>query len=331
MRTITWGIIGAGDVCEKKSAPAMYKLAGSRVKSVMRRDLQKARDFAFRHKIEYAFDDASHIFNDPEIDIVYVSTPPSTHAEYALMAARSGKAAYVEKPMARTFRECVQMNETFDQSGLPLFVAYYRRTLPNFLKVRELVDRGAIGEIRTVEITMNKTIVPDNVARTEENWRVDPGIAGGGYFYDLASHQLDFLDYIFGPVVRAQGITANHAGRYKAEDVVTAGFQFENGVVGSGTWCFTTAEVAVADMTTITGDQGVIRYPSFGEPFVILETDRKGKEEFRFDLPEYIQSLLVQTILDELRGDGLCPSTGRTAARTNRVLETIVQNRSESF
>ncbi len=324
-KIITWGIIGAGDVCEKKSVPAMYKLPGSRVKSVMRRNAEKANDFARRHNIPFAYDNADRIFEDPEIDIVYIATPPSSHPELAMLAAKAGKPAYVEKPMAADYRGCETMNNTFREAGLPLFVAYYRRTLPNFVKIKELIDGGAIGEVRTVNILMNKEAIPDNVRNLDYNWRVIPEIGGGGYFFDLASHQLDFLDFVFGPVMEAKGITANQAGLYEAEDVVTASFSFESGVVGSGSWCFTAGTSADIDMTTIVGSEGKIEYATFGDPTVHLYTDARGKEEFHFKLPEHIQQNLIQSILDEFQGKGACPSTGISGARTSLAMEMIVR------
>ncbi len=324
---LTWGIIGAGDVCEKKSAPAMYKLPGSRVKSVMRRNAENARDFARRHNIPYAYDHADRIFEDPEIDIVYIATPPSSHSELAIRSAQAGKPAYVEKPMAINYKACEAMNFAFREAGLPLFVAYYRRCLPNFLKIKALIDEGAIGEVRTVNISMNKEVIPDNVRNLDDNWRVIPEIAGGGYFFDLASHQLDFLDFVFGPVKEAKGIAANQSGFYEAEDVVTAAFSFENGVVGSGSWCFTAGKSANVDKTTITGSRGKIEYATFGDSTVHLYTDVRGSEEFHFELPEHIQQNLVQSILEEFRGNGTCPSTGISAARTSLAMEMIVRGR----
>jgi len=321
---VVWGVIGAGDVCEIKSVPAIYKNKNSIVKSVMRRNLVKAKDYAKRHNITFAFDDAEKIFQDPEIDIVYISTPPSSHAEFAIRSAKAGKAAYVEKPMAKTYQECQLMIEAFEKAKLPLFVAYYRRTLPNFLKVKEIVDSGIIGDIRFVNIEMNKTLVPNNIALPAENWRVDPDIAGGGYFYDLASHQFDFLDFLFGPISQANGFSTNQSGLYKAEDIVTASFRFENGIMGSGLWAFNTGKVSDKDLTTIVGSKGQISYPSFGEGKVILETDLNGKEEFQFELPMHIQSHLIETINSELLGRGTCPSKGKSAARTNWVLESVI-------
>jgi len=324
-KKITWGVIGAGDVCEKKSVPAMYKLPGSEVKSVMRRDRQRGLDYIRRHHIPNYCTDAEEIFQDPDVDIVYIATPPSSHTELAIKAARAGKPVYVEKPMAATYADCIKMNKAFHEAGIPLFVAYYRRTLPNFLKIQQLIDDGVIGEVRTVSIVMNKQPIPDNVRHLAFNWRVIPEIAGGGYFFDLASHQLDFLDFLFGPISEASGISYNQAGLYDAEDVVSGSFKFNNGVIGSGIWCFSASASADIDKTTIVGSRGMIEYATFGDPTVKLTSDEKGEEIFPFTTPVHIQQFLIQTIIDELNGEGACPSTGESAARTNWVMEQLIK------
>jgi predicted dehydrogenase len=321
---IKWGVIGVGNVCEVKSAPAMKLVSDSDLVAVMRRNGQKAKAYAEKHQVPRWYDNADELIKDPEVNAIYIATPPHAHAELAQKAAQAGKPVYVEKPMARNHQECLDMIRVCEQAQVPLFVAYYRRTLPNFLKIKELVDQGAIGDIRLVNIQMNQSKDPKIIIETETNWRVDPEIAGAGYFYDLASHQLDFLDFLLGPIKTAKGISANQAGKYPAEDIVTASFEFENGIVGSGSWCFTTAKIASKDMTTIVGSKGQISYPTFGEPYVLLETDEKGIERFDFELPKHIQYFLIESIVKELLGKGKCPSTGVSAARTNWVMEQIV-------
>lgn len=153
MRVIRWGIIGCGDVCEVKSGPAFQKADGSALVAVMRRDGAKAADFARRHGVPRWYDDAAALVADPEVDAVYVATPPSTHAQHTLLAARAGKPVYVEKPMAPTRAACDEMRAACAAAGVPLFVAYYRRALPRFVKVRELLAAGAVGAVRAVSVT----------------------------------------------------------------------------------------------------------------------------------------------------------------------------------
>src|SRR3954454_8380540 len=142
---IGWGIIGCGDVTEVKSGPAFNQIENSRLVAVMRRDGEKARDYAARHGVPFWSGDADEVIHHPEVNAVYVATPPGSHLEYALKVCAAGKPAYVEKPMARNASECAAMVEAFEHAGLPLFVAYYRRALPRFLKVKELIESGRIG------------------------------------------------------------------------------------------------------------------------------------------------------------------------------------------
>lgn len=322
---VRWGVLGVGKVCEVKSAPALYSLPNSRLVAVMRRDAEKAKDYALRHGISKWYSDALELLHDPEINAIYIATPPHAHRELTLLAASLGKPVYVEKPMARNYQECLQMIDACQKAKVPLFVAYYRRALPHFLRIKELLDQGEIGEIRTVQINLKQVLTPKLVSSSSENWRVIPEIAGGGYFYDLASHQLDLLDFFFGKITQATGFSANQAKAYPAEDLVAGSFVFENGVLGTGNWCFTTSGASEIDEIVIDGSKGQIRFATFGTGSFSLLKEGKVPRVFEFPLPKHIQSPLIQSILDELQGKGTCPSTGISAARTNWVMEQLVK------
>lgn len=323
MDEVRWGMIGCGDVTEVKSGPAFGKVAGSKLVAVMRRSKDKAADYARRHQVPKWYDDADKLIRDPEVNAIYVATPPSSHAQYTIAAAEAGKPVYVEKPMARTYNECQQMIEACRNARVPLFVAYYRRCLPAFVKIKELVDSGIIGEIRFLKIELLLPPRPEDLNEKDLPWRVRPEISGGGYFFDLAAHQLDFLDFVFGAIVSVQGRAANQAKWYAAEDVVCANFQFESGVIGSGIWCFTVPDFNESDRTEIIGSKGKIVYSTFERVPVRLQTE-EGIQEFDLPPPPHVQQPLIQTVVAELLGQVGCPSTGETAARTSRVMEEIV-------
>jgi predicted dehydrogenase len=323
---VIWGIIGAGDVCERKSAPAMYTTLFSTVKTVMRRNAAKAEDFAKRHKIRNWTTNVNDLLSDPEINAIYIATPPDSHAELTIKAAIAGKAVYVEKPMANSVAGCELMIRACRDANVPLFVAYYRRTLPGFLKVKDLIENGTIGEIRAVNIEMFKPLSESDLKHDATNWRVNPSIAGGGYFHDLASHQLDFLDFLFGKITQASGIAANQAGHYQSDDIVTATFRFENGVVGSGMWCFTSDKNSEKDSIKIIGSDGVIFFNCFGDPMAIqVKSSVSGEYVLNYLHEQPIHQHLVQAIVDELRGVGKSPSTGISGARTTAVLDEITK------
>jgi predicted dehydrogenase len=324
---VRWGVVGVGKVCELKSAPAMNTIPNSRLVAVMRRDEEKAKDYAARHEVPKWYSKATDLIQDPEVNAIYIATPPHVHLELTQLAAAAGKPVYVEKPMARTYAECLQMIKACDQASVPLFVAYYRRKLPHFLKIKELLDQGEIGTIRTVQINLKQVLTPKLVSQTETNWRVIPEIAGGGYFYDLASHQLDLLDFFFGKITHVTGFSTNQAKAYPAEDLVTGTFAFENGVVGTGNWCFSTSTASEIDEIVIDGSKGQLRFSTFGEGAFSLLRPNQNPLHFHLELPHHIQRPLIQSIVEELLGKGSCPSTGISAARTNWVMEELVKNR----
>jgi predicted dehydrogenase len=321
MRTIHWGMIGCGDVTEVKSGPGFQKANHSTLVAVMRRNGMLAKDYAERHGVSRWYDDAAKLIHDPEVDIVYIATPPSSHKPYTLMAAEAGKPVYVEKPMALNFAECQHMIAACKTAGVPLFVAYYRRALARFLKIKELVDSGAIGRVRFVSVTLCEPANKESLSSAPPPWRVIPEISGGGLFVDLASHMLDFLDFVFGPIASVQGCAANQDGQYEAEDIVTGAFQFESGVHGVGAWCFTAAESS--DMTRIVGSSGEISFSTFDARPILLRT-AAGATAFTLAYPQHIEQSLIQTVVNQLNGCGVCPSTGDTAARTSWVMDQML-------
>lgn len=319
MNTVRWGIIGCGNVTEVKSGPAFQKVNGSQLVAVMRREPAKAQDYALRHAVPRWYSDAQALIDDPDVDAVYIATPPSTHHLYTLAAARAGKPVYVEKPMALTAAQCDEMISACQAAGVPLFVAYYRRALERFLKARGLVRSGAIGEPRFVEVMLTQ---PLQISPGEQlPWRVRPEIAGGGIFVDLASHILDYLDYVLGPVKQAYGFARNQAGAYPAEDIVSAAFEFESGVQGVGTWCFSSFESM--DRISFVGSQGKVSLSAFDASPVLYETDG-NIEVFDIPNPAHVQQPLIQQAVDELLGRGECVSTGTSAIRTTRVMEGLL-------
>ena len=323
MKTIRWGIIGCGDVTEVKSGPGFQKANHSQLIAVMRRNGDLAKDYALRHNVPKWYDDADRLINDTDVDAVYIATPPAFHKEYTLKCAEAGKPVYVEKPMARNFEECTAMIEACENAGVPLFVAYYRRALDRFNKIKELIDSGKIGEIRFVSITLYKKPMQIDVNSGNFPWRVNPEISGGGEFLDLASHTLDILDYILGPIRQARGYADNQAKLYNAEDIVTASLSFESGVKGTGIWCF--SSFTDYDMNEIVGSKGKISFSTFGSEPILLTTI-EGITPISIVNPVHIQQQLIQSMVNDLNGIGVCPSIGMSAARTSRVMDEILSD-----
>jgi len=324
MKILKWGFIGCGEVCELKSGPAFGMVEGSTVVAVMSRSADKAHSYADRHGVARWYTDAQKLIDDPEVNAVYVATPPSSHATFAIMSMKAGKPVYVEKPLASTYDDCARINRVSEQTGVPCFVAYYRRYLPYFQRIKDIIDQGVIGEIINVQIRF--AVPPRDLDYSHpENlpWRLLPEIAGGGYFYDLAPHQLDLLQYYFGVILEARGICANRGKLYSAEDSVSAVFRFENGLPGSGSWCFVAHESAKTDRILVIGEKGSLSFSVFNyEPIVVLTSN--GEEHISVPNPDYVQYPLIKSVIEHLQGLSVCSCTSVTATPTNWVLDRIL-------
>jgi len=321
---IKWGIIGCGNVTEVKSGPAFNKVKDSQLVAVMRRDAALAEDYARRHKVPKFYTNASDLISDSEINAVYIATPPGSHSEYAIMAIKAGKPVYIEKPMAVNHEECNRINRAAHKYKVPVFVAYYRRTLPGFLKVKEFIDNGLLGKIKFVQLQLFKTLSEDEQAG-RLSWRVDPAISGGGHFFDMASHQLDYLDFLFGPIQNVKSFALNQAGMYKAEDYISAEFLFQDNIAGTGTWSFAVSPVSERDSIEIFGEKGNVKFSTFSFEPIVLTTD-SGKQEFINERPEHVQYYLIKQIVEVLTGKGSAISTGISGARTSKIMDEIVKD-----
>lgn len=321
-QVIQWGIVGCGDVTEVKSGPAFQKATGSRLVAVMRRNAALAADYARRHDVPRWYDDASALINDPEVDAVYIATPPGAHCEIALRTAAAGKPAYVEKPMARHTPECDAMIAAFAKAGRKLFVAYYRRALPRFVKVKEMLEGGALG--RLTGISYRYSAAPGTALDAANlPWRLQAASSGGGLFLDVGSHVLDLLDFYFGPLQQARGSAARFAGPAEVEDVVTMTFRTAAGAPGSASWDFSTR--GAEDDLELTGTKGRLSLAILNAAPAVLTTDR-GTELLDLPNPPHVHQPLVQSVVDELLGRGTCPSTAETARRTSALMDTVLSS-----
>ncbi len=317
---IRWGMIGCGAVTEKKSAPAYQKVDGFTLDAVMSRNYDKAKEYAKRFNIPKIYKDVEELLADEDIDAIYIATPPDSHKEYALKVAEAGKICCIEKPMAVSFEECVEIEEAFEKVSIVLFVSYYRRSLPRFLKVKSWIEDGEIGEVCHVHWHLHK---PANELDKSKvyNWRTDSKIAKGGYFDDVGSHGLDLLNFLLGDIIEAKGIAKNQQNLYSAYDTITGTWLHPNNITGSGTWNF--GSYKKEDIVTIYGSMGKIVFSALDENPIVLEND-KGKESLIIENPENIQLYHVQNMFEALKYGKSHPSTGKSAMHTAWVIDKIV-------
>ncbi len=324
MKQINWGFIGCGEVTEKKSGPAFAEVEGSSIEAVMSRNANKAQLYAKRHNISKWYTDAQELINDPKVNAIYIATPPSSHATFAIMAMKAGKPVYIEKPLAASYEDCARINRISNETGIDCFVAYYRRYLPYFKKVKQIIQSGTIGKVTNVQLRFS---VPprelDYNSSSTKPWRLQPDIAGGGYFYDLAPHQLDTLQELFGIITRAHGYCANVGHLYKAEDTISACFMFENGLPGSASWCFVGHKSAREDCIDVIGEKGMMSFSVFDyKPIRVITSE--GTRSVIVPNPPYVQLPIIKSVIEDLQGIGTCESTSISATPVNWVMDRIL-------
>jgi predicted dehydrogenase len=323
MHQVNWGIIGCGNVTELKSGPAFGKVNGSKIVAVMRRDGEKAKDYAKRHHIPKWYSHADELISDPGVNAVYIATPPSSHAEYAIRALEHGKIAYVEKPMAASYKECTDMHSASIRTSLPIYVAYYRRFLPYFIQVKKILDDRLLGELLYVKVDFHIPPRMEDFNTADLPWRVLPEIAGAGYFYDLASHQIDLFDWFFGKVREVSGSRFNRRGLYAAEDLVYGQIVYESGLPLTGSWCFTADESQNTDIIRIFGTNATLEFSTFAFTPIRL-ISKEGITEYLPSNPENIQYWFIKNMVEELLGLRPIAPNSESAMHTNWIMDKIL-------
>jgi 1,5-anhydro-D-fructose reductase (1,5-anhydro-D-mannitol-forming) len=313
MQTIRWGILGCGDVAEKKGGPALYQATGSELIAVMRRDKAKAVDFATRHGAKRAYDRVEDLLADTEIDAVYIATPPHLHCEQTILCAKAGKHVLCEKPMALNSRESEEMVTACESAGVFLHIAYYRRFWPKFVALKNALDAGAIGTILGARLLMTTTA-------GNTGWRVDPKTAGGGHVVDVGSHRLDMLVHLLGDVESAHGFSANLLRYHAAENDTVLAIKFTSGVVASAAFHFHTQPNQ--DILEVFGSKGTaVCNPFDGTTLTI------GDHEEEFTQPTPTHLPFIESLLRIYRGETLPHVmghvTGVEGAKVTRILDSI--------
>lgn len=320
MEIINWGIIGCGDVTEKKSGPAFNKVGNSRLLAVMRRDAVKASDYASRHQVPKWFTDPAQLINDPAINAIYIATPPSSHEQYTIQSIAAGKHVYVEKPMAMNAVSAQKMTNAANKENVKLVVAHYRREQPLFKKIKQLIDSNYIGEIKFVKLQYYKKAFSQEEMGVPKNiWRLDSSISGGGLFHDIAPHQLDLMIYFFGGIQNANGLSVNKKNP-NADDVVAGNILFENGIVFNGVWCFCVDPNKEIDLCEIIGSDGSIIFPVFEHK--MIKVSKKNKTySFIFNPLEHVQEPMIKATVNYFLGRGPNPGSGENGIEVMRLLD----------
>jgi predicted dehydrogenase len=323
MNKISWGIIGCGDVTELKSGPAFNKVPFSKLHAVMRRDVIKAADYAKRHNVPVYYADANDLINDPEVNAIYIATPPSSHEQYALKAIEQGKFVYVEKPMTIDYASSLRLLAAVEKYNAKCSVAHYRNEQPFYKSIKQLLDDNIIGRPQTVTLRFYRPPLNEvDLKQSQKAWRVDPSISGGGLFHDLAPHQLASMLQFFGVVAAVSGEAKASSDHYKVDDVVNGKIEFANGVVFSGEWNFNAKENI--DECFIVGAEGMIQFSFFADQRWLLT---KGNETLtkHFDPPLHVQQPMIEKVVKYFLGEATNPCPVHEGVEVMRLIQAITK------
>ncbi|MEO9474499.1 MAG: Gfo/Idh/MocA family oxidoreductase [Cyclobacteriaceae bacterium] len=318
---VKWGIIGCGDVCEVKSGPAFNKVPNSELVAVMRRNAEKAEDYAKRHHVPGFYADAEDLIRDPNINAIYIATPPSSHEEYAIKSILAGKPVYIEKPLTTEAASSERILQAAKERGVKVTGAYYRRRLPLFEKAKSIVSDGILGNILQVNIKLLLPPTHNGIAQTETNWRVDPDVSGGGLFHDLAPHMLDIIYWIFGKPLTYEGKSFNQSDAYSAPDYTVLTASFAPKMAMNACWAFNVNELSREDTCQIIGTKGHITFPFFAASELTISTNNVEEVE-TFQNPENIQLNMIRDTVKYFKGEGENPCSVSDAIVSMKMIDS---------
>lgn len=268
---LRFGIIGCGDVCDRKSGPALATVQGSALVAVTRRDATLGAAFAARYAGCVYLPSVAALLAEEAVSAVYVASPPALHAEHTLAALAAGKRLVLcEKPLAMRAAECDVMIAAASAAGASLYCAFYRVFYPKWRTARALLRGGCVGTILGARLLMTSEASPIG-------WRVDPSLSGGGYFLDMGSHRLNMLEFLLGQgVAEVMGAGANNlVGHHAAENDVVLAMRMAGGALVSAAFHFSTPG-APRDVLEIYGTQGSLVADPFDGTELLLNTAAPG-------------------------------------------------------
>ena len=319
---ITWGLIGTGNVTEVKSGPGLYKSSNSFLKGVFDVSFDKAKDWASRHGISKVYISIDEMLLDEDIDIVYIATPPNTHKEIVFKVLNAKKIPYVEKPMGLDFEECISMENLSKKLNIPIYVAFYRRAMEKYVKIKDLLDSKYIGEVLSVRVTHLMRVEDNELNPNKLPWRLIYEVTKGGKFLDMGVHVLDILTFFFGDIVNVNGIAKNYGNYYEVDDTVESIFEFENGVIGNGFWCYVSDRNV--DEIIIYGTEGTITTEGLGYGDVFIS--KNGVDEvISFEVPEHVAMPYQQSIVNELLGIEKSNANTKSAINITKITDEILR------
>lgn len=314
MNILKWGLIGAGDISQKRVAPALRDLPNSDFVSVARSRAELAESFAKEFGARKWFQNWMDLLADDEIDAVYIATPVFLHKEQTIAAAEAGKHILCEKPMALSVEDCDDMLAVCRANNVKLGIAYYRHFYPVIGRAKEIIASGEIGKVSIAQINAFEYVEmsPDNA----RYWFLEKEKSGGGPMKDFGCHRLEVLTNLFGTVTDLKSLVANVAFEREVEDTATALMQFETGTCATLT--VTHASRTPQDTLDIFGTEGSIHIPVLNKGDMHIRT---GNSERTENHPP--ASNIHEPLIEEFADAVLNNREPRVNGETGRLIEVL--------
>ena len=311
---LNWVVIGIGDIATRRVIPAIESEPGSRLYGLVTRDPAKAASYHAR-----VWTTLEEALSDPAVHAVYIATPVFLHAQQTIQSLKAGMHVLCEKPMAMNAVEAGSMVRAAEQTARTFGVAYYRRMYPKLQRAQQLIGAGAIGVPVIAELTSHGWLDEKPEKSGDRSWLVDPAKAGGGPLYDIASHRIDVLNFLFGQPLRATGYLSNAVHHYAVEDNATVMIDYANGVRGlvDVRW----HSKLKRDECRIRGSEGEIELTPLNGPELIYPGGRE-------DLPPHpnLHYPMIENFVNAVAGKDDLKSDGTSSYWTDWVIEEVRRN-----
>ena len=314
--SIRWGMIGCGDVTHVKSGPALYLAERSELTGVTSRTTSKAVAFAKAHGNPVVYETSEQLLACPDIDAVYIATPPNDHTELTLLSAAAGKHVLCEKPLAMSVDDCHRMITCAREHGVSLCVAYYRRYFPVVQKIKDLLDQGAIG----TPLRVNANTYSMFRSNEPEPWRLNPQISGGGFLMDVGCHRFDLMAFLFGTPMRVKALLGSQTLGASVEDAASVAAEFGQGVLATASFHWNCP--IDRDDFQIVGSEGMLSTDNLNHGRLVLERT-EGNELWELPAKNPVHLNLVQAYVDHLLDGAPNPLPGEDGLVASKIIEQI--------
>ncbi len=322
MNFINWGLIGFGNVVKNNLNGLPFNTENSKIYAFHQRNFNEAIKNKEKYNIDKFYSNVLDLLSDKNVNVVYICTPPGSHLEYAKLCCDYNKPAYIEKPFARNYIEVCQIIEYFKTKNVPLWVAHYKRTLPKFVQVKNIIDSNAIGKIINITYTCER---PFNVSLLNHKWLYNLELSGGGRFFDIAPHFIDLLVFFFGKFELVYSIVSNHCSYHNTEDIVSFNFKTLSNVIGTANFNFISNRRF--DLMTIYGTEGNLTFSIEGGGNLTMVAKNETKT-YSFSEPLIYEKNMVNAINAELLDNDFNNSIchGSDAIEVYRIIDLILDN-----